>query len=694
MGAVADLTPDGERITLRTNGKNFEWNLERCKQVFGNRFHKGGGEKYWHYPATVATCLRLREVWGEELRITNRLANWYRQVNADTTQHAQLALSKDADLAHVPPAFAAWLRPSQRVGARWIAEPYEGAGLVADTPGLGKTTEMIAGLIEAKVQGPVLVVCPKNAVRLTWGAELARHAPDVPRYLCHGTRERREQELARLHADIAADPHRLRFVVVVSEMLRVEMGLPCRTKPRPQADGTMSEGTVLSGMCPRRRKTPDNSCDLHTEEPVLEKKKLVPVGFSFPPLFSPAALGGGWAAVVLDESHKLLGSLTVVKGNLMGRGLRLLPEREGAYRYAMSGTPFGKGGRVQGMFGSLNWLWPHEYTSFWRWAEQVFDIEEKVVGRKMVRVRKIAGLKGLNPSAPLEDQIKALEGFLRTLGPRILRRTKEEVLPELPPKQYLEVVCPMIPRQAKQYRQLMAAAEVKTRGGVVTANGTLALLTRERQIANGEITQTPSGKPTFTGESGKLERLWEALEERGILDGEPGEKLVVASEMTEFTDVIARQLKEWGVPFYHFDGSTPDKMRDAQVQAWQNNLPLEDRRRRGQRDVEGALPRVFIVNSRAAGVSINLDAADEMHLLDEMWNPEDNEQLEDRIHRASRNHHVRIYYYRTEGTIDYVKAHSVAAKRRAQRLVLDSNRGVDVLRAMMREAFDSTGEEE
>jgi SNF2 family DNA or RNA helicase len=667
MRADAVISQDGKRIDVHTStGRHsFEEVLAACKRVPGARFRKS--DKTWHYPLAVDTCLALRQAFGPALRVGTDLSQWYRVQAAQTDAHRALAKAGDASLTRVPAALAGWLRPYQRAGALWIANAYRNGGIVADTPGLGKTAETIAGLLEADVQGPVLVACPRPSVKRVWGAELARHAPDVPVYLCQGTRAQRQKVLARFAADVADAPHVLRVVVVVAEMLRVELGDPCYTT-----------GGNKIAHCPHLLESTDGTCPLHQEARLYEAlvmkdakrraKDQVSVGFSFPELFNAKALGGGWAAVILDESHKLLGSLTVAKGNLMGKGLKLLPERTDARRYALSGTPFGKGGRVQGMFGTLNWLWPDEYTSFWRWAMAHFVVEEKVINRAGATAKEVKGLKGVNPNASEAEQTAAMEEFLRTLGARVLRRTKAEVLPELPPKNIVEIVCDMTPQQTKQYKAFSELAEAKVPGGVITANGGLALLTRERQVANGELRK--DGKVVrFTGESGKLDRLWEKLEEHGILEGTPGVKLVIASEFTEFLDAICGRLKADKVRYLRIDGKTSDANRDAIMEQWQATTT-------------DAL-RVLVVSSKAAGISITLDAADEMHIMDEMWNPEENEQLEDRIHRASRMHQVTILYYRTEGTVDYAKAHSVEMKRRAQHAVLDGSRGAAYLREMM-----------
>lgn len=676
--ATATLNERGDRIIVRTMANNAEFDriLLACKSVLGARFH--GEDKYWHYPLSVDTCRALRIAFGQALRVGNDLADWYRRADREGARNAELAGATDATLARVPAAFASWLRGYQRAGAAWVARGYRGAGLVADTPGLGKTTEVLAGLVEADIKGPVLIVCPKASVREVWGKEIKQHLPHVPVYLCCGTRQKREKELARFANDMdhrdAAVRAQLRIVVVVAEMLRVELGDPCYTRGQDD-EGNDVPKNKISGMCKLRRKSLDGSCHAHIQVPADKEKDLVPVDFSFPALFDQYVTGGGWAAVILDESHKLLGSLNVVRGNLMGRGLKLLPLREGHRRYAMSGTPFGKGGKVQGMFGTLHWLWPDEHTSFWRWAEQVFVIEEKVINRQGKTVKELTRLKGVQANATAAQEIAAWEGFMRSLGPRILRRTKDEVLPDLPPKTILEVPCEMTAGQRRQYKRLLEFTEIKTDNGMIMPNGLLAVLTRSRQLANGVISKGDTEKVFFTGESGKIDQLWQALEERGVLDGQPGGKLIIASEFNEFLDVIRNKLRSEGVGYFRIDGRTSETLRGKQMAEWQS-------------DTSPLGVRVMLLNTKAGGLSITLDAADEMHIMDEDTDPGVNEQLEDRIHRASRMHQTTFYYYRTEGTVDYKRAHDVEFRRRVQHSVLDGRRGVEDLRALMAEALE------
>jgi len=700
MGIAFAHVEDG-RIVVRTQASNdFEFLLAACKRVRGGRFANSNNDPRWHYALSLSICHALRTHFGDALRVSTALADWYRLHAAEATEQIRLASASDAPLPRLSaayPQFAAWLRGYQRAGAQWVERGYRGCGINADKPGLGKTSETLAGLIEMGVTGPVLVICPKSSVRLVWGAELDQHLPDVPAYLCYGSRAKRDATIKRFANDVHKEPDKLRVVVIVAEMLRVELGDPCYTVQEVIGDDGLRRDSVpankVAGMCPQRMKNMNMECTIHIQQPVEHKKDRVPVDFSYRALFDQHLLRGGWGAIIIDESQKLLGSLTVVQGNLMGKGLRYLPERTGR-RYALSGTPFGKAGRVEGLFGTLRWLWPDEYTSYWKWVDESFEVEEKVVDRRRLRVKKIVGLRGLSRNASDGEKEKAWEEFLRTLGPRLLRRTKEETLKWLPPKIIQEVRCGMSKEQHRQYRELLRDAEIKTPGGLIMPNGALALLTRSRQIANGQIELRDDGSVGFTGSSGKITRLWEKLETRGILDDAPGAKVIVASVYNQFLDAVAARLRTDGVGFFQFDGRVPEGRRNTMVELWQANQPAPNLVWTRHNAVDGRVPRVMLVNIQAGGLSITLDSADEVHMLDEDPDPGINEQMEDRVHRASRAHQVFIYYYRTEGTIDYERAHNVEMKRRAQHAVLDGARGIDYVREMLSDAFTDTESEE
>lgn len=598
----------------KNTGDKFNAFVDRGKLVNGARWN--GELKCWLAPATIDNCHALRTQFPKALEVKKPLADWYVANAQEATAQAQASAAGDAELRLLPeaaPRLFATLRPDQRAGVAWIAKGYRGAGLIADKPGLGKTLQAIGGVLEAGHTGNILVVCPKISVRNVWARELLSWT-DEPVYAVRGTRAARERQIAAFMAD---DSPR-KWLITVQETLRV------KRKPNE---------TAIKANAKKRGRVE---------------------GYEYPELFEVP-----WQVIIADESQRMLGSLTVAKSNLMGEGIAALTRSQppDGMRYGVSATPFGKGGRAQGMFGTLHWLWPDEYTSFWKWADRHFEVEDKFAGKARGYVKKVGGLKKSEGGA---------ESFLASLGPRILRRTKEEVLPNLPPKQYVEVMCEMGPAQLKQYKQLNDDAEVRVPGGTIMANGVLAEITRARQIADGCLAKQ-GDEVVFSGESCKVEALMEKLRARGLGDEESEDdtKVIISSRYNAFlTGAVLPALEEEGIKYHLLTGKTSDKKRDEAMDDFQ---------------AEGG-PRVFVLNSKAGGVSVTLDAADEVHCLDELDNPEDNEQLEDRAHRASRMHQVTIFYYRTEGTYDVNIATNVEDKRKVQFEILDGRRGLKDVR--------------
>lgn len=630
---VVNYLADEDRIAWKWGPTDdFFGYVEKSKRIFGARFKKS--ERYWHAPASVETCLQLREVFGDELDLRKSVIEWFKENSAERAVAEEHTAADDAELALLPtvaPRLAATLRPDQRAGVAYVAAGYRGAGLIADKPGLGKTIQAIGGVIEAGREGNILVVCPKISVKSVWFKELQKWT-DEKVYMARGTRAKREAAIVDFLNDEPV--HGRKWLIITAEMLRVQ------------------------------RKPND------TEVKANAKRRGRIEGFEYPGLFTTM-----WDTILCDESHRMLGSLTVAKSNLMGEGLVKLPQPSDSRRYAMSGTPFGRGGRVQGMFGTLHWLWPDEFTSFWKWAKAYFEIEESHIGRGRTAMKIVGLRKGLEA-----------ERFLKSLGPRILRRTKEEVLKNLPPKQYVEVLCEMEPTQRNQYIQLGDDAEItlptKAKGNSrkhsLLANGVLAEITRAKQVANGALWfDEAADKVRFNPEqSCKIDALIGKLDARGLLGDGGDMKVIISSRYNQFIeDALLPRLEKEGVEYHLLTGKTSDKAREAAMEAFQS---------------EGG-PKVFVLNSKAGGVSITLDAADEVHCLDELDNPEDNEQLEDRAHRASRNHQVTIFYYRTEGTYDVNLAKNVEDKRQAQFEVLDGRRGIQDVRQWIK--YDNSEEE-
>lgn len=597
-----------------------------------------------HYPLTVDKCREMRDMWAGQLKVHSSLGDWYRLASQEHA--AQVATTKQADaelpvLAKLYPELHAYLKGDQRVTARWIANAYRNGGLLADEVGTGKTVGVIAGLIERQVQGDILVVCPKISVRAVWQREIAKHT-NIPVYAAKGSRKNREKVLAAFLADESPQ----RILVVVAEMLRIK--------------SIRDKGRVVEFL-----------------------------GYEYPPLFDV-----DWDAIVVDESHRLLGAMDVVRANLAGEGLRSLSTDPNRLKLAVSATPFGKGGRVEALFGTLHWLWPDEYTSRWAWLGRHFEVNEDRVfirdGKGASKlVKRVGGLR--------HDHTE--EAFWAELGPRVLRRTMEEVSPDHRGlKNWVRVTCEMESEQARQYRKFSEDGELALPGGIVTTVGVLDYLTRCRQFANG-VLRKEGGRVRYTGASCKLDRLLAHLDQL-----EPTRKVVIASQYNEFLDAVEKRLAEEGYRWYRLDGKTTDNLRESMMRDFQGehyqgltaqgdtitftgpdvtcgHCNVSAGRKHGTRCPVNH-PRLFLMNSEAGGVSITLDAAEEMHQLDRMYPPEANTQLHGRIFRRGRAHQVIYYLYESEGTIDETISANTEAGHAEQLRLLDGRRGLEYVREL------------
>lgn len=214
------------------------------------------------------------------------------------------------------------------------------------------------------------------------------------------------------------------------------------------------------------------------------------------------------------------------------------------------------------------------------------------------------------------------------LRPFILRRTKKQVLTELPPKTEQTIVCQMGAAQRRVYEQLRdyyRGSVLGASGGagtMATSNGgamiVLEALLRLRQAAchpaliDAKRTDAPSAK---------LDALLEQLEE--LMD--EGHKALVFSQFTSMLALVRKSLDERNVTYEYLDGQTRD--RKQRIDRFQNdpNCPL------------------FLISLKAGGLGLNLTAAQYVFILDPWWNPAVEAQAIDRAHRIGQTQHVTAY---------------------------------------------------
>src|SRR5499427_8742311 len=173
----------------------------------------------------------------------------------------------------------------------------------------------------------------------------------------------------------------------------------------------------------------------------------------------------GWATFTIDEYHKT--GLPNASGK-KGTGSKFadaVKDVKAQRRYAVTGTPMG--GRPIKLWGALHFLYPEQFTSKWQWAKTWLEVSSNGYGQDIGSI-----LRGRE------------EEFYKALAPYVVRRLKSEVLPQLPPKQYIDVWCDMSSKQSQQYKEFAARAEATIEDQKLNALGILAEYTRLKVFAD------------------------------------------------------------------------------------------------------------------------------------------------------------------------------------------------------------------
>ena len=225
-----------------------------------------------------------------------------------------------------------------------------------------------------------------------------------------------------------------------------------------------------------------------------------------------------------------------------------------------------------------------------------------------------------------EDRRLALKNLVK---PFILRRRKDEVLTELPPKTEIILQVDLSEEEKALYEALrrqalkdIAAADEQQKRFTV-----LASLTKLRQAACHPRLVRPRSKLG----SAKLELVGETLLD--ILQG--GHKALIFSQFVKHLRIVENWVKGQGIPYQYLDGSTPGKQREASVKAFQAG--------------EG---EVFLISLKAGGTGLNLTEADYVLHLDPWWNPAAEDQASDRAHRIGQQRPVTVYRFVSAGTVE------------------------------------------
>jgi SNF2 family DNA or RNA helicase len=622
--SAVQVTLSGHRLLAR-----FKFSVADNAQMesLGASFRKSDAS--WSMTLTLENCVRLREAFGDRLTIMPALREWAwaERQKRETLENLRVGELGDGHLANLreltPELYkAVSSRSYQAVGAAFAITGNN--ILLGDQPGLGKTYMGLAAVVDSRAIR-VLIISPRTAVRTVWESHIRRLAPHISTVVAQGPRDKRRKQIAEFRnraAALAALPstRQATALLINKEMIRVKRTYVCATGDKRE----FNRPPGRKGGCPHK--------DAHDHTP-----RYYP---EYPELF-----GEPWDYIVMDESHHALASRYNIQSpdiTQIRLGAMRLPLARDGRKLAMSGTPYRS--KAQKAWGTLNWLQPKTFSSFWKWAGELFEVSEGAYARTVSET----------PRDP--------EMFADRMRPYLLARTKTEVAPELPPITYageppkdnpdgpVAVWLDMDDRQARAYESMVKMAEATLCNGRITATGVLAELTRCRQFACSYAEATGRNSLVPSLPSNKYDWTLDFLRER---EGFPG-KVIIASQFTSLLEVFEAALRKEGFEPLMLTGKTSDRGRKI----FQDRIQDAD-------DPHW----IGMINMKAGGEAITLDQADDMITLDDPWTDDEIRQVEDRIHRISRIHNVTVYRLRSLGTIEQRIA-EMTTKQRADLMAL------------------------
>ncbi|RYD71678.1 MAG: DEAD/DEAH box helicase, partial [Sphingobacteriales bacterium] len=295
--------------------------------------------------------------------------------------------------------------------------------------------------------------------------------------------------------------------------------------------------------------------------------------------------------VILDESQNIK--------NPSSKSFKAVRALKSRHRLILSGTPVENS--VGDLWSQLTFLNPGLLGT------QAFFYEEYV---QAIEKKKD------------EEKARKLQSIIK---PFVLRRTKEQVASELPPKTEQVIYCDMSEDQATYYEKTKSAY----RNDLLQSmdDGTFAQkqvqllqgLTALRQLANHPVMIDTE----YMSDSGKFENVIHTLD--NVLKG--GHKVLVFSQFVKHLDIFRKHFEKENIPFAYLDGAT--RNRGEIVSEFQQNEDL----------------KVFLISIKAGGVGLNLTQADYVFILDPWWNPAVEQQAIDRTHRIGQDKKVFIYKF-------------------------------------------------
>ena len=334
-----------------------------------------------------------------------------------------------------------------------------------------------------------------------------------------------------------------------------------------------------------------------------------------------AYAGLAWSGLILDEAQFVKNHRSKTY-----QAARLVPAR---LKLAITGTPVENS--LLDLWSMLSLTAPGLFPSAERFSDYYLrPIEREGNGARLAQLR-------------------------RRIGPLVLRRTKDLVAAELPPKQEQVLTVPLQPKHARVYQTHLQRERQKVLGLLDDLDDNRFTILRSLTLLRQLALDPALVDDLYDGVvASKTELLAELLSE---VAGE-GHRALVFSQFTSYLRRVEARLADAGLRTAYLDGGTID--RQAVI----------DEFRAGAADV-------FLISLRAGGFGLNLTEADYCFVLDPWWNPAVEQQAVDRAHRLGQTRPVMVYRLVAQGTIE----EKVMALKERKSAIFDAVLGGDSLSA-------------
>ncbi|WP_336357105.1 SNF2-related protein [Pseudomonas granadensis] len=309
-----------------------------------------------------------------------------------------------------------------------------------------------------------------------------------------------------------------------------------------------------------------------------------------------------WSVLILDEAQNIK--------NPVSKAAQAARDLQAGQRLCLSGTP------LENHLGEL-WSQFHFLMPGWLGDSKTFNRDYRT---------------------PIEKHgnVGRMQHLTARIKPFLLRRKKDQVATELPPKTEIVHWVELSDGQRDVYETVRVAMDKKVRdeiarSGVARSQIIIldALLKLRQVCCDLRLINTPLTAKALRSGSGKLISLMEMLEE---LLGE-GRRILLFSQFTSMLALIEQELQQRGIGYSLLTGDTTD-------------------RRTPVKDFQGGKVPLFLISLKAGGTGLNLTAADTVIHFDPWWNPAVENQATDRAYRIGQNNPVFVYKLIARGTVE------------------------------------------